>query len=67
MTMKEISIKFKFTDEQFTEVQDEAKSVNMSAGEMLTKVMKFIIEDLLDTRKNRIHNNEESPEQGLYN
>ena len=59
MTMKEISIKFKFTDEQFTEVQDEAKSVNMSAGEMLTKVMKFIIEDLLDTRKNRIYNTED--------
>ena len=64
--MKEISIKFKFTDEQFTEVQDEAKSVNMSAGEMLTKVMKFIIEDLLDTRKSRIHKTEdELPEQGL--
>jgi hypothetical protein len=24
--------------------------------------MKFIVKDLLDTRKNRIHNTEESPE-----
>ena len=57
--MKEVSIKFKFTDEQFTEVQDEAESINMSTGEMLTKVMKFIIEDLLDTRKNRLYNTED--------
>ncbi len=64
--MKEVSIKFKFTDEQFEEVQDEAESVDMSAGELLTKVMKFIIKDLLDTRKNRLYNTEdESPEQGL--
>ena len=64
--MKEVSIKFKFTDEQFEEVQDEAESVDMSAGELLTKVMKFIIEDLLDTRKNRLYNTEdELPEQGL--
>tara|TARA_Y100000310_G_scaffold145375_1_gene144720 strand:- start:643 stop:828 length:186 start_codon:yes stop_codon:yes gene_type:complete len=61
--MKEVSIKFKFTDEQFEEVQDEAESVDMSAGELLTKVMKFIIKDLLDTRKNRLYNTEdESPE-----
>jgi hypothetical protein len=60
--MKKITINFNFTDEQHDEVQKEAESVDMSAGEMLTKVMKFIVKDLLDTRKNRIHNNEESPE-----
>ena len=60
--MKKITINFNFTDEQHDEVQKEAESVDMSAGEMLTKVMKFIVKDLLDTRKNRIHNTEESPE-----
>jgi len=61
--MKEVSIKFKFTDEQFAEVQDEAESMNMNSGEMLNEVMKFIVKDLLDTRKNRIYNTEdESPE-----
>jgi hypothetical protein len=60
--MKKITINFNFTDEQHDEVQKEAETVDMSAGEMLTKVMKFIVKDLLDTRKNRIHNNEESPE-----
>ena len=60
--MKKITINFNFTDEQHDEAQKEAESVDMSAGEMLTKVMKFIVKDLLDTRKNRIHNNEESPE-----
>lgn len=60
--MKKVTINFNFTDEQHDEVQKEAETVDMSAGEMLTKVMKFIVKDLLDTRKNRIHNNEESPE-----
>ena len=57
--MKEVSIKFKFTDEQFSEIEEEAKSMNMNSGEMLNEVMKFIIKDLLVTRKNRIHNNED--------
>jgi len=60
--MKTITIGFKFTDEQFEEIDAEAKTMNMESGEMLTEVMKFIVKDLLDTRKNRIHNNEESPE-----
>jgi hypothetical protein len=50
--MKKISISFNFTDEQYAEVKDEAKTVGMSAGEMLTKVMKFIVKDMLDTRSN---------------
>tara|TARA_Y100001963_G_scaffold17761_1_gene21970 strand:- start:5661 stop:5843 length:183 start_codon:yes stop_codon:yes gene_type:complete len=60
--MKKISISFNFTEEQYAEVEDEAKTIDMSAGEMLTKVMKFLVKDMLETRSSRINNNEESPE-----
>ena len=56
---KKITITFDFTDEQYEEVKSEADSMNMDTGEMLNEVMKFIIKDLLDTRKNRIHNTED--------
>jgi len=63
IAMKTITIGFKFTDEQYEEIHAEAKSMNMESGEMLTEVMKFIVKDLLDTRKSRIYNTEEeSPE-----
>ena len=60
--MKTITINFNFTDEQYEEVAKEAESIDMGAGEMLTKVMKIIVKDMLDTRKNRIHKSGESPE-----
>jgi len=58
--MKEVSIKFNFTDDQFAEVQDEAESMDMSIGEMLTESMKFIIKDLINTRKNLKEKQEET-------
>jgi hypothetical protein len=58
--MKEVSIKFNFTDDQFEEVQDEAESMDMSIGEMLTESMKFIIKDLINTRKNLKEKQEET-------
>jgi len=60
--MKQIKITFKFTDEQYEEVSQEAESIGMKPGEMLTKVMKFIVKDMLETRKRDINNNGESPE-----
>ena len=65
--MKEIKIKFKFTDEQYEEVKAEAEDMNMTAGQMLTEVMKFLIKDMLETRKKIIHSDEELPGQGLKN
>jgi len=58
--MKEVSIKFKFTEEQFAEVQDEAESMKMSIGEMLTESMKFIVKDLINTRNNLKEEQEET-------
>ena len=59
-SMKEVSIKFKFTEEQFAEVQDEAESMKMSIGEMLTESMKFIVKDLINTRNNLKEEQEET-------
>ena len=56
---KKITISFDFTDEQYSEIEEESKSMSMTSGEMLTNVMKFIIEDLLKTRKSRIHKTED--------
>ena len=55
VVMKEIKIKFKFTDEQYEEVKAEAEDMNMTEGQMLTEVMKFLIKDMLETRKKIIH------------
>jgi len=48
--MKKISINFNFTDDQYKEVEEEEKTIDMTAGEMLTKVMQFIVKDMLNTR-----------------
>ena len=56
---KTINITFNFTDEQYEEVKAEAEDMDMAPGEMLTAVMKFIVKDMLDTRKKRIYNNDE--------
>ena len=45
----------------------EAEDMNMTAGQMLTEVMKFLIKDMLETRKKIIHSDEELPGQGLKN
>ena len=56
---KKITISFNFTDEQHSEIEEESKSMSMTSGEMLTNVMKFIVQDLLKTRKSRIHKTED--------
>ena len=48
--MKELTINFKFTDEQYSEIENESQSMDMSPGEMLMEVMKFIVADMLKTR-----------------
>jgi len=56
--MKSVNIKFNFSDDQYEQVTEEAKSINMEPGEMLTKTMQFIVKEMLDSRKNIIYNND---------